>query len=112
MRFAAAFLIFFLTACASSRSGPGPAPIETRGPAQFSLTVGALTVDQALAHLGPAQVDRREGRGALLTWKRRSCALTLVFAQDRAGQLRLADAAASDAAKATPVPPETCAGQP
>ncbi len=33
--------------------------------------------------LGPPDVDRRDGAGALLTWRLSGCALVLGFAHDR-----------------------------
>lgn len=43
----------------------------------------SLTTRQAAALLGPPDVDRRDGVGALLTWRLPSCALVLGFANDR-----------------------------
>jgi hypothetical protein len=43
----------------------------------------SLSPLQAVALLGPPDVDRRDGVGALLTWRLESCAVVLGFAADR-----------------------------
>lgn len=87
-----------LTGCATVSPPPlAPAnlpPVSTlRGlPAPpLALNAGApdaIALDAALAAFGPADVDRREGRGAILTWRLERCALILVFAADATGRLR------------------------
>ena len=46
-------------------------------------TANAITTSQARQLLGPPDVERRDGAGALMVWTLPSCALTLGFANDR-----------------------------
>ena len=81
---------------AQGRTGSAITPGQTRtaGPAIVvpADAVGALsrpggadaiTTRQAALMLGPPDVDRRDGAGALLTWRLPTCALVLGFANDR-----------------------------
>lgn len=62
--------------------------------------------DALVAALGKPDVDRREGVGAMLSWRLPDCALALGFADDGQGRLRLrivqADAPKPGAAIPTP----------
>lgn len=57
-----------------------------------------MTPEGAHTLFGTADVERVDGAGAILTYRTPSCALVLVFAADRAGDLRLGafDAAPRD----------------
>jgi hypothetical protein len=46
-------------------------------------TPGAATLAEVVRLLGAPDVERRDGAGALLTWRLDSCALVLGFAADR-----------------------------
>lgn len=94
----------FLCACAAT----DPAPVidatartgAAGGSAGAALSSPAVSLDpvaalsrlgapdsintrQAASLLGPPDVDRRDGAGALLTWRLSTCALVLGFANDR-----------------------------
>jgi hypothetical protein len=114
--------LLVLSGCASA---PGPRPGRTVTP-QFprshgvTLTAGdkadpigalrrvgagdAMTPEGARSLFGRADVERADGAGAMLTYRTASCALVLVFAADRSGDLRLGatDVAARDQRAPTP----------
>jgi hypothetical protein len=92
-------------------------PASTRGPAiserDRSDPVGALrrvgaadaiTPEGARALFGAPDVERRDGAGAILTWRTRTCAFALAFAAGPGGQMRLgaADIVAKDQRAPTP----------
>jgi hypothetical protein len=78
---------------AKARPGARPAPppaamvrLPDGEPAALLARVGqpdALSPLQAAELLGPPDVYRRDGVGALLTWRLESCALVLGFVDDR-----------------------------
>lgn len=72
----------------------------------------AMTPEGARTLFGRAQVERMDGAGAMLTYRTPNCALVLVFAADRAGDLRLGatDAAARDQ-RAQPPPFDQCVNE-
>jgi hypothetical protein len=81
--------------------GPGLSERDRADPAGALRRAGAgdaLTPDGAQALFGRADIERRDGAGALLTWRTRTCAIALAFAVDARGDLRLgaADIAARD----------------
>jgi hypothetical protein len=96
MRFAVLFVLVLLAGCAAGPAGPtvpkGPAP-PTRGrpaatldPATALAKAGRLdapSIAEALAMFGKPDVERRDGAGALLTWRAGRCALILGFASER-----------------------------
>ncbi len=92
IRAAWAACAFLVAGCASAPVAPAPASVRAVAPSgAIGLNLGrpdALSLRDALAAFGPADVDRREGQGAILTWKLERCALILVFAADAAGALR------------------------
>jgi hypothetical protein len=69
----------------------------------------AMTPEGARMLFGKADVERRDGKGAILTYKTATCAMVLIFAADRIGDLRLnlVDAAARDQ-RATAPPLDQC----
>lgn len=61
--------------------------------------------------LGAADISRREGAGAALTYRLDSCALLLLFAADARNAMRLQEASAS-ARRTGPAPSlEQCAAE-
>ncbi|MGE3142797.1 MAG: hypothetical protein AB7L65_05710 [Hyphomonadaceae bacterium] len=89
-----------LAACASAPAGPaapaapGAAPAASAAEAMLRGAGGAraATLEAVERALGPADVSRRDGRGAALTYRYETCALLLIFAADSRGALRLAQA--------------------
>ena len=95
------FLLFLASlatsGCASGVVDPSilrtgaPPPVRARTQAPVDATTAllragtpdAISAAQARALLGPPDVERREGVGALLVWTGSSCALALGFAKDR-----------------------------
>ena len=103
-----------LAGCAATRTSPAAGavspPVAPRSAAIVLPTdpvadlsrfaqADSLTPLQASALLGPPDIDRRDGIGALLTWRLQSCALVLGFANDR---LVSTDIAARQQGAATP----------
>jgi hypothetical protein len=103
-------LAFTLALLASACAGTGPG-VRPRGPALSAAdradpagairragAPDAITPAGARTLFGPADVERRDGAGAILTWRTPTCAIVLAFAADRAGDLRLgaADIGARD----------------
>jgi len=86
------FLLFLalLGACAAT-----PPPVSSRPSGSLAAALAgagsasAVTFEQAERLFGPADVQRREGAGGLLSYRLPGCALALGFAADRAGALRL-----------------------
>jgi hypothetical protein len=72
----------------------------------------AMTPEGARMLFGKADVERRDGKGAMLTYKTATCAMVLVFAADRIGDLRLdlVDAAARDQRASNP-PLDQCVSE-
>ncbi len=103
-----------LAACASVPPAPtpsapaptlaGPAPSRAAGLLRAAGAATAPTIAEAQAILGPADIARTDGAGAMLTYRLETCALLLVFAADSANTLRLADAHASARAPSAPAP--------
>jgi hypothetical protein len=94
------------------RRGPGLSPADRADPIGALRRAGAgdaMTPDGARDLFGPAQIERRDGAGAILTWRTQTCAIVLAFGADRAGALRLgaADIAGRDQHAPNP-PPEQC----
>lgn len=110
---AALALALFAAACASG--GPSVTPRATGlSAADRSDPLGALrrigagdsiTPEGAKALFGQPDVERRDGAGALLTWRTPTCALALAFAADRAGVLRLGAADIAGRDQHAPSPP-------
>jgi len=63
-----------------------------------------MTFEAAQRLFGRGDVDRREGRGGLLSYRLPTCALALVFAMDAAGALRLAAVEAGPPTPRDPAP--------
>ncbi len=64
----------------------------------------SLTPEGAEALLGPPHIARRDGKGAILTWRTPACALVLVFAE-QGGALRLGALDVAARTHAAPAPP-------
>lgn len=64
----------------------------------------APTPDMVISALGAPTVDRREGAGAMLSWRLPSCALALGFSADRGGVLRLSFVQADAPKPDAPIP--------
>jgi len=109
-----------LAALAACASGPTPAAYAPgrRGPAiaerdradpfgalRRAGAADALTPEGALALFGKADIDRRDGAGAILTWRTPSCAIVLAFADDARGDLRLGAADIAGKDQHAPSPP-------
>lgn len=117
MRFAPLFLVLFICACASS--GPStPGRPRLHGPAITSQdradplgalrragAADAITPEGAAALFGKADVERHDGKGAILTWRTATCAIALAFAADSAGDLRLGAADIAGRDQHAPAPP-------
>ena len=122
MRFAA-FALLFLAGCAST------APVSTgpRFPRSHGVTLteadranpvaalrragaaDAMTPEGARRLFGKADVERVDGAGAMLTYRTPTCAIVLIFAADRSGDLRLGAAEAAARDQRAPTPPlEQC----
>jgi len=72
----------------------------------------AVTLEGARALFGPADVERRDGAGAILTYRTPACALALLFAADGAGVLRLGAAEIAARNQRAPAPPtEQCVAE-
>jgi hypothetical protein len=94
---AALLAALFVSACATPAvetprpvaALPPAAPSATRAPLDAAAQLAragqadAITPREAGMLLGPPDVERREGAGALLTWRLESCALVLSFTGDR-----------------------------
>ena len=52
----------------------------------------APTQSEVERELGPADISRRDGAGAALTYRLEHCALLLLFAADARNEMRLAEA--------------------
>jgi hypothetical protein len=112
-------VLVLLAGCASAPAGLPRAGAVSEGdradPASALRRLGAadsLTLEGARALFGGADVERREGAGAILTYRTANCAVTLVFAADGAGALRLGamEARARDQ-RAAPPPLEQCVNE-
>jgi hypothetical protein len=93
-----------LTACATAApppapvtqvnvSAPPPAPVQSRV-ARLLAAAGsadAPTQSEIERALGPADISRRDGAGAALTYRLETCALLLLFAADARNDMRLAE---------------------
>ena len=112
---AAAMLAGCATATTTS-SNVSPTPAATAAPS----TPGALlaqagrpdapTLAALTRTFGRPDLERREGAGAILTYRLDSCALVLVFAADARNEFRLSEASAQPAAPEMQAPQlEDCA---
>jgi hypothetical protein len=94
----AAALALVLTSCETAPTPvappapAAPAPTAATDDPLAALGPGVLTPDDAAKLFGPADVDRRDGAGAMLAYRLEGCALLLLFAQDESGALRLSEA--------------------
>jgi hypothetical protein len=96
-----------LTACAtatpsapgSPTAAPGDPPAASSSRAARLLAAAgandAPTQGEVERALGPADISRRDGAGAALTYRLDSCALLLLFSADARNEMRLAEASAS-----------------
>jgi hypothetical protein len=123
-----AFLLVALLALSACASGPAPGPRPGRAAATpfprshgVTLTAAdkadpmaalrragagdAMTPEGARSLFGRADVERLDGAGALLTYRTPTCALVLLFAADRAGDLRLGATEAAARDQRAPTPP-------
>lgn len=104
MRFPAVLIAAaLLAACATAApSAPVPeaavsapaAPPSSRA-ARLLAAAGradAPTQSEVEHALGPADISRRDGAGAALTYRLENCALLLLFAADARNEMRLAEA--------------------
>lgn len=83
-----------LAACGGGAVVTAPVSTTTRMASAESMFAAAGRPDAPgpdalIAALGPPDVDRREGAGAMLAWRLPDCALALGFAADGQGRLRL-----------------------
>lgn len=92
-----------LAACAGATSAsietappfaPAPAPAPSRTAALLAAAGRADAPTQAEIErvFGPADIARRDGAGAALTYRLDTCALLLLFAADERNAMRLAQA--------------------
>lgn len=75
-------------------SAPAPAPVQSRV-ARLLAAAGsadAPTQGEVERALGPADISRRDGAGAALTYRLENCALLLLFAADARNDMRLSEA--------------------
>jgi len=75
------------------------------GAIRRSGAADAMTVEGARILFGKADVERQEGAGAIMTYRTTDCAMTLVFAADNAGDLRLSAAQAVARDQRAAIPP-------
>jgi hypothetical protein len=103
MRFlASATAAALLAACATTGSTVPAAPAAAAAPAPQSSRLAQLLAAAGQADaptqgeieraLGPADIARRDGAGAALTYRLENCALLLLFSADSANAMRLAEA--------------------
>lgn len=107
MRFIVSLFAFAaLAACATAPTGalaPQPDPASTSdAPARVTVLArdffaaagraDAPSQTQVERGLGAPDIRRREGAGAALTYRLRTCALLLVFTADARNEMRLAEA--------------------
>ena len=120
IRLVAPFCALVLAGCAGSLPNT-PVSASSAGISERGSAAGMLAragqrdapgPDAIIAALGAPDVDRREGAGAMLSWRLPNCALALGFAADARGALRLAmvlaDAPRPGLAKPTP---DACAAE-
>jgi hypothetical protein len=90
------------------RSGGGLSAADRADPLGALRRVGAgdsITPEGAKALFGAPDVERRDGAGAMLTWRTPTCAVALAFAADRTGTLRLGAASIAGRDQHAPQPP-------
>ena len=89
-----------LSACAAPIADVAPSP-RVSAPAAEPDTLSLLqragradapTVEQIERRFGPADIARRDGAGAMLTYRLPDCALALLFAADGNNRMRLREA--------------------
>ncbi|MGE0830231.1 MAG: hypothetical protein AB7O04_12880 [Hyphomonadaceae bacterium] len=104
MRFAPLFALAFAAACATAPP-QAARPVETQAPqageaSSLMRQIGragqadAPTLEWAERALGSADITRRDGAGAILTYRSDACGLVLVFVADRSNAMRLSAAEA------------------
>lgn len=89
-----------LSACATAPAAPPVAQTSvttSRGGGAAGLLaragqIDAPSLEQVEALLGPADIARRDGAGAMLTYRLDGCALALIFAADTRNVMRLREA--------------------
>lgn len=107
--------LLVLAACATAPPAAAPAPVAPAAPGSDAGARHAALLAQAgradaptqrdVERLfGEADVTRRDGAGALLTYRYEQCALMLLFAADGANAMRLAEAHASPRRAGGPAP--------
>jgi hypothetical protein len=110
-----AALVLVLGAAAACATVPAipPAPVAAAAPAAASDLAAALaraghadapTLAALQQTFGPADMERREGAGAILTYRLDACSLVLVFTADSRNEFRLAEASAQPARTDEPTP--------
>lgn len=104
MRFPALLTAFaLLAACATAapsapipeaaaNAPPAPAPSRVALLLAAAGSADAPTQGEVERELGPADISRRDGAGAALTYRLENCALLLLFAADARNDMRLAEA--------------------
>ena len=110
-----------LAACATpapsapAASAPAAAPAQPSRLATLLAAAGradAPTQREIERALGPADISRREGAGAALTYRLENCALLLLFTADARNEMRLAEASPSPRRAGDPAPSlEQCAAE-
>lgn len=84
---------------APSETPQGAAPAAEPSRAALLLaaagSAAAPTQNEVERTLGPADIVRRDGAGAALTYRLETCALLLLFAADAQNEMRLAEASPS-----------------
>ena len=87
---------------ATTNAGPAPTPVAAAPATPGTMLSRAGQADApTLAALqsafGTPDLERREGAGAILTYRLDSCALVLVFVADPRNEFRLSEASAQPA---------------
>ncbi len=123
MRFIASFATLLILAACATAPPPGaelsppvsPAAAAPSRAAQLLAAAGganAPTRAEIEQVLGPADIARQDGAGAVLTYRFEHCALLLLFASDARNALRLAEAHASARRGGEAMPSlDQCAGE-
>jgi len=110
LRAAAAALVFAVGGCATApiepAAPPESAPVVSPAPARSGYgaviaragRADAPQLTQVVQTLGEADIVNREGVGALLTYRSESCALVLIFTEDRLSEAQAMPRRAGEAA--------------
>ncbi len=113
-----------LAACASpAPPAPVPEPVASAPPAApapspvarllaAAGSADAPTQSEVERVLGPADISRRDGAGAALTYRLENCALLLLFSADARNDMRLTEATSSARRAGSEAPSlEQCAAE-